>query len=65
MIKVTVVEPDGMHPFIVEFSHVKQHFTKKAAIELRDKLQQALDDLAIEKVKSVKIDNFLSGGMDK
>lgn len=43
--KVTVVDPNGMLPFIVEFSHIKQHFTKKAAIELKNKLQAALDEL--------------------
>lgn len=44
-IKVSMVEPDGMLPFIVEFSHIKQHFTKKAAMELKNKLQAALDEL--------------------
>jgi hypothetical protein len=44
-IKVTLVQPNGMAPFIVEFSHVKQHFTKKAAVELKNKLQLALDEL--------------------
>jgi hypothetical protein len=45
--KVSLVEPDGQFPFIVEFSHVKQHFTKKAAIELENKLRLALDELEL------------------
>jgi hypothetical protein len=40
-----MVDPDGMCPFIVEFSHIKQHFTKKAARELKNKLISALDNL--------------------
>lgn len=44
-IKVTMVEPEGLFPFIVEFSHIKQKFTKKAAIELKNKLRIALDEL--------------------
>jgi hypothetical protein len=44
-IKVTMVAPDEMLPFIVEFSHLKQYFTKKAAVELKNKLQSALDEL--------------------
>ena len=46
-IKVTMVEPDGMLPFIVEFSRIKQRFTKKAARELKNKLILALDDLEV------------------
>lgn len=46
-IKVSMVDPDGMTPFMVEFSHVKQRFTKKAAMELKNKLESALDDLII------------------
>lgn len=44
-IKVSLVEPEGGFPFIVEFSHIKQRFTKKAAIELKNKLILALDAL--------------------
>ena len=44
-IKVTLVEPDGTLPFIVEFSNIKRRFTKNAAIELGNKLRLALDEL--------------------
>jgi hypothetical protein len=54
-IKVTMTDPGGMTPFLVEFSHIKQSFTKKAAIELKNKLQAALDEL--EEHESMKYDN--------
>ena len=54
-IKVTLVDPEGMCPFLVEFSHVKQHFTKNAARELKNKLIMALDDLILyEALKETK-----------
>jgi len=47
-IKVTLVDPAGVFPFIVEFSGIKQHFTKNAARELKNKLQAALDELEVD-----------------
>ena len=46
-IKVTLIDSDGRFPFLVEFSTVKKNFTKKAAIELKNKLILALDDLEV------------------
>jgi hypothetical protein len=46
-IKVTMTGHKQMCPLLVEFSHVKQNFTKKAAIELKNKLRLALDELEI------------------
>jgi len=45
MIKVSIVDKDGMMPFFVEFGTVKNNFTKKAAIELREKLDIAINEL--------------------
>tara|TARA_R110002020_G_scaffold461823_4_gene681003 strand:+ start:3625 stop:3891 length:267 start_codon:yes stop_codon:yes gene_type:complete len=45
MIKVSIVDEKGMLPFLVEFGSVKSSFTKKAAIELREKLDIAINEL--------------------
>ena len=50
-IKVTLVDEKGSLPFIVEFGHVKQFFTKKALIELKNKSQEALDELAVKETQ--------------
>lgn len=47
MIKVTLKEPDAMCPLLVEFSGINQRFTKKAAMELKKKLELALEELTI------------------
>ena len=47
MITVTLVKPEEVAPFMVEFSHIKQRFTKKAARELKNKLITALDELEV------------------
>ena len=54
MIKVTVIESHKMFPFIVEFGNFKNQFTKKAAAELKNKLQKALDELEEIEVKAGK-----------
>ena len=47
-IKVTIADPDHMLPISVEFGVVKaQRFTRKAAIELKNKLIAALDELDV------------------
>ena len=46
-IKVTMAAPEEMHPFIVEFADIKRLFTKKAAIELKNKLRLALDEFEV------------------
>ena len=44
-IQVTRPEPNHYLPFLVEFGHVQQRFTKKAAMEFKKKLELALDEL--------------------
>jgi hypothetical protein len=46
-IKVTLIAPDESFQFMVEFSHIKQRFTKKAARKLKNKLITALDELEV------------------
>lgn len=62
-IKVTFIHSDNamtQFPFIVEFSHIKQNFTKNAAVELQKKLRLALDEAeeweAANKVRSKRSD---------
>lgn len=46
-IKATYIEGEKQFPIVVEFNHVKQRFTKRAAIELRRNLELAISDCLI------------------